>query len=80
MTIEVTVKRIPSGVAHDDQKWFVIEGSCVQYPAATKRESISVAALASGDIVLADRVAKMRADVTEYVGNIQVLEGLPENL
>jgi hypothetical protein len=75
-TTEVVVRRVPPKDEHDGQKWYVIEGSVEGYPMVTKRESIAVAALASGSIVLADRVAKMRADVAEYLANYKAIEGL----
>lgn len=74
------MRRVLSGDAHTDQKWYVIEGAVDGIPAVTKRDSISMAALASGAIVLADRVAKMRADVTEYHANWLALQNMPEEL
>ena len=62
----IQVKRIVSGDPHVDQKWLVLEGSIEGVPEVTKRRSISTAALASGDLVLADEKAKLIADVEEY--------------
>lgn len=78
--MQVKVVRIPPADDHEAQKWLVIEGSIEGCPAVTKRDSINVAAIASGDIVLADRVAKMRADVEEYYGRWLALADLPEEL
>ncbi len=80
MSIEVRVRRVLSGDEHTDQKWLTIEGSVDGVPAVTKRDSISMAALASGAIVLADRVTKMRADVAEYHANWLALQNMPEEL
>ena len=52
----------------------------VPYPEAVEAMERRVAAIASGDIVLADRVAKMRADVEEYYGRWLALADLPEEL
>lgn len=78
--MEVKVRRVPPADDHEAQKWLVIEGRVDGCPAVTKRDSINVAAIASGDIVLADRVAKMRADVEEYYGRWLALADLPEEL
>lgn len=78
--MEVKVRRLPPESIHDGQKWLVIEGYIDGVPAVTKRDAINVAALASGDIVLADRVAKMRADVEEYYNRWLALADLPEEL
>lgn len=63
---EPKVRRVLLDSEHDNQRWIVLEGYIDGCPAVTKRDTINVAALASGDIVLADRVAKMKADVAEY--------------
>lgn len=78
--MEVKVRRLPAESPHDAQKWLVIEGYIEGVPAVTKRDAINVAALASGDVVLADRVAKMRADVEEYYNRWLALADLPEEL
>jgi hypothetical protein len=78
--MQVKVKRVPPTDEHESQKWFVIEGSIDGCPAVTKRDAINVAAIASGDVVLADRVAKMRADVEEYYNRWLALADLPEEL
>jgi hypothetical protein len=78
--MQVKVKRVPPTDEHEAQKWFVIEGSIDGCPAVTKRDAINVAAIASGDVVLADRVAKMRADVEEYYNRWLALADLPEEL
>jgi hypothetical protein len=76
---EPKVRRVMLASDHDNQRWVVLEGYIDGCPAVTKRDTINVAALASGDIVLADRVAKMKADVAEYHGRwltLQSLEGV----
>jgi hypothetical protein len=78
--MQVKVKRLKPSDDHEAQKWLILEGSIDGVPAVTKRDAINVAALASGDIVLADRVAKMRADVEEYYNRWLALADLPEEL
>lgn len=77
---EVKVRRVKFDDEHMDQKFYVIEGYIEGVPAVTKRDTINIAAIASGDVVLADRVAKMRADVAEYYTRLQTLEQLPDEL
>lgn len=77
---EVKVVRRTLPTDHENQKFFVIEGSIEGFPAVTKVDTISMSALASGAVVLADRVAKMKADVAEYYANVVALESLPESL
>ena len=77
---DVKVRRIKSGDEHEDQKWYVIEGSIEGVPAVTKRDTINIAAIASGDVVLQDRIDKMRADVAEYYLRLQTLANLPDEL
>jgi hypothetical protein len=77
---DVRIRRISSANEHEAQKWLVIEGSLEGCPAVTKRESINVAALASGDLVLAERVQKMRDDVVEYYGRWLELANIPTDL
>lgn len=62
----ITVKRISSGDAHDDQKWLVLEGSVEGCPAVTKRRAINTAALADGSLTFAAEKARLEADVAEY--------------
>jgi hypothetical protein len=78
--MQVKVKRITPADDHEAQKWLILEGSIDGCPAVTKRDAINVAAIASGAIVLADRVAKMRADVEEYYNRWLALADLPEEL
>ena len=78
--MQVKVKRVPPADDHEAQKWLILEGSIDGCPAVTKRDAINVAAIASGDVVLADRVAKMRADVEEYYNRWLALADLPEEL
>lgn len=77
---DVKVRRIKSGDEHEDQKWYVIEGSIEGCPAVTKRDTINIAAIASGDVVLQERIDKMRADVAEYYLRLQTLQSLPDEL
>lgn len=76
----VKVRRILLGVEHEDQKWYVIEGSVDGCPAVTKRTTIAVTALVSGDVVLADAVQKLKDDVAEYHANYLALQALPNEL
>lgn len=78
--MNVIVRRILLNDEHEDQKWYVIEGSIDGCPAVTKRTSIPVAALVSGDVVLADAVQKLRADVAEYHTNYLALQDMPDEL
>lgn len=78
MAIEVKVRRLISAIDHDNQKWFVIEGSVDGCPEVTKRDTINVAALASGDIDLNERIEKMRADVAEYHARWTYLQSLTD--
>lgn len=80
MSVVVKVRRVKLNDEHMDQKIYVIEGYVEGCPAVTKRETINMAALASGDIVLQDRIDKMKADVAEYYANYQALQELPEVL
>lgn len=80
MAVEVKVRRVMLDTEHDNQRWIVLEGSVDGCPAVTKRDTINVAALASGDVVLEDRVAKMKADVAEYHARWQYLQNLPADL
>jgi hypothetical protein len=50
-------------VVESDHTWIVLEGSVEGFPQVTHRRSIHAAALASGDITLADEKAKLIADV-----------------
>lgn len=77
---DVKVRRVKSGNEHDDQKWYVIEGYIEGCPAVTKRDTINIAAIASGDVVLQERVDKMKADVAEYYLRHQILQSLPDEL
>lgn len=76
----VKVRRVLFNNEHEDQKWYVIEGYLDGCPAVTKRDTISMAAIVSGDVVLADRVQKMKDDVAEYHANYLALQNLPEDL
>lgn len=80
MSVIVKVRRVMPADEHEAQRFYVIEGSIDGEPAVTKRDAINVAAIASGDVVLADRIAKMKADVAEYYGRLQALRALPEDL
>lgn len=77
---EVKVRRVRFGIEHEDQKWFVLEGYIDGVPQVTKRDTINVAAIVSGDVVLQDRIDKMKSDVTEFYANLQMLESLPSEL
>lgn len=70
----VTIKRVTAGNDHDDTKWLVLEGSIDGIPAVTKRRTLNTAALASGDLVLADEIATLRADVEEYAARLIAVE------
>lgn len=76
-TPTVRLRRVLNESEHENQRWLVLEGSIDGCPAATKRDTINVAAIASGDIDLEERKAKMRADVLEYYGRVQALAELP---
>lgn len=76
----VIVRRVLLDSEHDNQKWYVIEGSVAGCPAVTKRDTINIAAIASGDVVLADRIQKMRDDVAEYHSRWLTLQNLPSEL
>ncbi len=80
MTVEVKVKRRRFGDEHQDQKWFVLEGSVDGCPAVTKVDTISMSALANGSVSLEARITKMKADVAEYYANLQMIENLPDEL
>jgi hypothetical protein len=80
LSIEVKVTRRKFGDEHQDQKWFVLVGSIEGCPAVTKVDTISMAALADGSVLLAERIAKMKADVAEYYANYQTLQSLPDEL
>lgn len=75
---EVKVRRVLLDTEHDNQRWLVLEGSIDGCPGVTKRDSINLAALASGDISLDERVAKMRADVAEYHARWLYLQSLTD--
>ena len=77
---EVKVVRRLLPTEHENQKWFVLEGSVAECPAVTKVDTISMAALSSGAIDINERIAKMKTDVTEYHANFVMLESLPEQL
>lgn len=62
----IHVKHIPSGDAHLDQKWLVLEGSVEGVPQVTKRRTINTSALADGSLTLEAERAKLIADVEEY--------------
>lgn len=76
--MNVTVKRVPPADEHERQKWLVLEGSIEGVPAVTKRVSVNVAALASGDVDLDSVVSKLRADVAEYHGRWIALQNIPD--
>lgn len=76
----IQVKRILSGDPHTDQKWLVLEGSAEGVPEVTKRRSISTAALASGDLNIADEKARLIADVEEYHDRWMAVQAALEEL
>lgn len=76
----VRVRRVLLNDEHEDQKWYVIEGSIEGCPPVTKRTSIPVSALVSGAVVLADAVQKLKDDVNEYHANYLALQELPQDL
>lgn len=76
----VKVRRVLSEDNHYNQRWYVLEGSIDGEPTLTKRDAINIAAIASGDIVLQDRIDKMKADVAEYFVRLQALRNLPDEL
>lgn len=61
----IHVKHIPSGDAHTDQKWLVLEASVDGTP-VVKRRSINTQALVDGSLTLDGEKQKLLADVTEY--------------
>lgn len=75
---EVRLRRVLMPLEHDNQKWYVLEGSVDGCPAVTKRDSINLAAILSGDVDLEERKSKMRADVEEYHGRWMWLQSLNE--
>lgn len=77
---EIKVRRVRFGDEHMDQKFYVLEGYIEGVPAVTKRDTINIAAIASGDVSLQDRIDKMKADVAEYHARLQALEQLPDEL
>lgn len=77
---EIKVRRVRFGDEHMDQKFYVLEGYIAGVPAVTKRDTINIAAIASGDVSLQDRIDKMKADVAEYHARLQALEQLPDEL
>lgn len=77
---EVKVRRRKFNDEHMDQKFYVIVGSIDGCPAVTKVDTINMAALATGDVVLQDRIDKMKADVAEYYANLQALDQLPDEI
>lgn len=77
---EVKVRRVKSDSEHENQRWYVIEGYIEGVPQVTKRDTINIAAIASGDVSLEVRVARMKADVAEYYQRLQALEQLPDEL
>ncbi|HEX7114965.1 MAG TPA: hypothetical protein VF193_07520 [Steroidobacter sp.] len=77
---EVKVRRVKFDNEHDNQKWYCIEGYIEGVPAVTKRDTINIAAIASGDVSLQERIDKMKADVAEYYERLKALEQLPEDL
>lgn len=76
----VKVRRVLSDDDHYNQRWYVIEGSIEGEPTLTKRDAINIAAIASGDVVLQDRIDKMKADVAEYFERLRTLRNLPDEL
>lgn len=76
----IKVRRVLSGDAHTDQKWLVLEGYIDGVPEVTKRRSISTAALASGDLTLADEKARLIADVEEYHDRWAAVQAALEDL
>ena len=72
--MNVSVRRVLSGDEHEDQKWFVLEGSIDGMPQLTKRVTINTAALADGTVVLANAKAKLMADVEEYYARWQAVQ------
>jgi len=77
---DIKVRRVPPANDHEAQRFYVIEGYIDGVPAVTKRDAINVAALASGDVSLQERIDKMKADVAEYYGRLQALDQLPDEL
>jgi hypothetical protein len=59
---------------HTDQKFLVLEGSVEGVPQVTKRRSINVAALVSGDLTLEGEKAALIADVEEYLARWGALQ------
>lgn len=76
----VKIRRITLDTEHENQRWYVIEGYVDGCPAVTKRDTINVSALADGSIVLADRINKMKSDISEYYERWQMLQLLPDQL
>ncbi len=76
---EVKVKRVMLESEHDNQKWYVLEGSVEGVPSVTKRVSISVAALVQRPQLLDQARAKLISDVTEYHANYLALQAINAN-
>ena len=77
---EALVRYVPSGDAHLDQKWLVLEGSVAGCPEVTKRRTISTAALVDGSVTLEGEKAHLLADVREYYRRWQAVRENLENL
>lgn len=77
---DVKVRRIKADSEHENQRWYVIEGYIEGVPQVTKRDTINIAAIASGDVSLDARISKMKEDVAEYYQRLQALEQLPDEL
>jgi len=74
MTVET--RRVMLDTEHDNQKWYVLEGSVAGCPQVTKRVSIAVTALVVRPEILDEARAKLIADVNEYHANYLLLQGL----
>jgi hypothetical protein len=72
----VQIKRIMLDSEHENQKWYVLEGSVDGVPSVTKRTTIAVSALVVRPAILDEARAKLESDVAEYYANWLALQAL----
>lgn len=67
-------------VVESDHTWIVLEGSVEGVPQVTHRRSIHAAALASGDLILANEKAELVAEVERAYIRWQAVQKALEEL
>jgi hypothetical protein len=72
----VKIERVMLNDEHDNQKWYVLQGSVDGVPAVTKRTTIAMAALVARPALLDEARAKLLEDVAEYHANYLALQSL----